>query len=126
MSIVGLLLHMVGTYVSSVAKGEIVKTFKEYTNLPTVLYSLGVFLLIKQLSGMLKNSNFWRIVNVLAQYSFPSYLMQMFFLKYISVYTPIDRYSLVYRLGAPIVIFPCIMLITIVLRKIPVVKKIVP
>ncbi len=111
---------------SSVAKGEIVMTFKEYTNLPTILYSMGVFLLIKQLSGMLKNINFWRIIKWLAKYSFPSYLMQMFFLNFISKYTSIDRYSLTYRLGAPIIIFVCIILVTIVLRKIPVVKRIVP
>ena len=69
-------MHMVGTYQLSIAAGKIVSTYKGYTNLPTVLYSMGVFTFIKyDLVKTMKFDIVSKIVNFLNPYIFGVYLI---------------------------------------------------
>lgn len=45
----GLFMHIFGTYKLSFEAGYIVKTFKGYTNVPSVLYSISIFVFAKEL-----------------------------------------------------------------------------
>ncbi|SFL66681.1 Surface polysaccharide O-acyltransferase, integral membrane enzyme [Methanobrevibacter olleyae] len=47
LSILGLMMHIAGTYELSMVAGEVIKTYKGYVNLPSTLYSIGVFVFIK-------------------------------------------------------------------------------
>ena len=125
-SIIGLLIHLLGTYKLSIAAGEIIKTYKGYITVPTILYSSGIFVFIKQVGNKIKSERFWKVVGFLNKYTFSLYLMQWFFLYYVENFTKIDTTSMTYRLCGPFVIFAIVIIITYIVRKIPVVKWIVP
>lgn len=49
LAIMGLFLHMFGTYFLSMRDGNVNGTYKGYNNVPCILYSIGVFLFFKQI-----------------------------------------------------------------------------
>lgn len=126
LAIAGLLTHIIGTYKLSMEAGQINGLYKGYVNIPCFFYSVGVFIAIRYISSYIKSERFWKVVNFVGGYTFPMYLMQWFFIDLIPRYTHINTYSLYYRLGAPVPMAIVIILITFVLRKIPIVRKIVP
>ena len=126
LAIAGLLMHMIGTYKLSIAAGQINGQYKGYVNIPCFFYAVGVFIAIRYFSSHVKNEMFWKIINFLGRYTFPMYLMQWFFIDLIPRYIHINTYALYYRLGAPFPIAAAIILITMGLRKIPVIRHIVP
>lgn len=126
LGLVGLAIHMIGTYVLSMEAGQIITTYKGYTNVPCVLYSLAVFIFIKEIGQKIKNQKIWDFINWAGKYTFAIYLMHWFVLRAILDIIPIGEYSILYRLGAPIPACAICIFITWLLRKIPGVKKIVP
>jgi len=123
----GLMLHIVGTYVLSVKAGNIVDTFKGYENLPCILYSSGIFVLAKDIEKKIMVGRFKRFIVWLGRYTFPIYLMQFILLDYVNnELLFIDTHSIIYRLGAPFVMIPIIIFVTFLLRKIPIINRIVP
>ena len=126
LAIAGLLTHIIGTYKLSIAAGQINGLYKGYVNIPCFFYAVGVFIAIRYFSTHVNNELFWKVINFIGRYTFPMYLMQWFFIDVIEKFTHINTYSMYYRLGAPIPIAAAIILITMGLRKIPVLKHIVP
>ena len=126
LGIVGLLAHIIGTYKLSIAAGEIIRTYKGYVAVPCILYSVAIFVFVKQVGMKIKSEKAWKVIGFFGKYTFSLYLMQWFFLDAVEHYTKINTLSLVYRLGGPFVIFAACIIITFILRKIPIVKWIVP
>lgn len=123
----GLLMHIVGTYVLSISMGSIVQTYKGYNNLPCFFYSLGVFIvLIKIGRKAMKINVLKKLINFLGKYTFVFYLMHWYIMDILRDTLNIDVRSIIWRLGAPFVIGIIIIMITYILRFIPVVSKIVP
>ena len=106
--------------------GMIDGTFKGYENVPSVLYSVGVFVLLKDIGRKVMESKARGFISFLGGYTYPIYLMQFIFIKTIPLLPFVDTRSLLYRLGAPFVIIPMIIVVAAVMRKIPVVRRIVP
>lgn len=123
LGIIGLLLHIVGTYYLSMKAGMIVRTFKGYCNIPSLMYSVSIFVFVKQIS---KKITKWKFIEFLARYTFPIYLIHIYFLDFINRVFKLNSFSILYRIGMPILIIPLCILIAWLLRKIPVVKNIVP
>ena len=127
LAIIGLLMHIIGTYTLSMNAGEIIKTYKGYNNLPCVLYSLGVFVFIKyDLVKIMKFDWIGRTVNYLNYYTFGIYLIHWYLLKIILNVSHISRFSIAFRLLSPIAVLIVSVGIIWILRKIPIVKEIVP
>ena len=127
LAIIGLMLHIIGTYTLSIEAGEINRLYKGYNNIPGVLYSIGVFQLLSDVAKKIENRKPLRqLVEILGKYTFPLYLIHWFVLKTIQDLGVINERSLYYRLFAPYAIFIVVIGITWLLRKIPVIKKIVP
>lgn len=127
LAILGLLLHITGTYYLSYEAGEIIKTYKGYTNLPSVLYSIGIFVFIKyDLIKIMKISIISKIVNFLDFYTFGIYLIHYYFLGFLIVVFKVNNTSIIYRLLSPI--FAIIMSVVVIylMRKIPIIEKILP
>lgn len=122
-AILGLLAHIIGTYIYSMKASEIDFTFKGYTNLPGILYSVGVFVFVKQISKNIKDN---KIISFLSSYTFPIYLIHWFIIDIGLTIFNFNTLSIVYRLGYPLIIIPVCILIAFILRKIPLIKKIVP
>ena len=126
--LVGLMLHIVGTYKLSVAAGSIVSVYKGYNNVPCMLYSVAVFLLLKQIWGgklgqMLPTK---RLIRFLRNYTFSLYLIHWYVMKIMVKEFGINTQSIYYRLGAPFVILAVTVLVTLVVRKIPFGKNVLP
>lgn len=126
-AVIGLLLHFIGTYSLSVKAGSIQSLYKGYNNLPCVLYSLGVFVLLRDCAQWIqKSKRIEKVINYLGQYTFPLYLLHWFILRIRENLIILDTKSIIYRLFAPYIIYLIVIAITWCLRKIPFVRKIVP
>ena len=127
LGVIGLLAHIIGTYSLSMRAGSIQRVYKGYNNLPCVLYSFAVFQIMRDISGWVKSlPPFETVINFLGKYTFPLYLLQWFLLRIISKLALFDLKIIYYRLLGPYLILIVVVGVTWFLRKIPVLKRIVP
>ena len=129
LAFLGLIVHILGTYYLSIEANEIVRTFKGYNNLPCVLYSIGVFVFFKtilQKKQPSEKSILDRTVMIIKKYTLSIYLIHWFILRIALKFLQINNRSLTFRLLSPIPIILICIGITFLLRKIPVIKRIVP
>ena len=117
---------MIGTYVLSRENGGIVSLYKGYTNVPTVLYAIGIFIIIKEIGSRIKNEKLIHGIEAISRYTFPVYLLHWFVMLQIIETFSIDILSITYRVGAPILIFFICIIIAWIIRKIPVLRHILP
>lgn len=123
----GMLLKILGTYYDSKNIGKVSNLYSGFDNVPAVLYSMAVFLLFKQIcKGISKDSFGWKLTTFLKKYTFPIYLMHWFIYRIALKEFLIDSKSLLYRIGFPFLIVIVVICITWLLRRIPVIKRIVP
>ena len=123
LSIIGLIAHIVGTYILSMDAGKIIHTYKGYYNIPCILYSLGIFLFFKNhCEQILKNKIINSVVLFLQNYTLPIYLLHWFILDFMK---PNLTYA-INRLGLPFVIIPICVILTIIIRKNPYLKRVLP
>lgn len=123
----GLILHITGTYFYSMEAGAVDRTFKGYTNVPSILYSVAVFTFFRQFGNRIMQVR-WisRFVNFLSRYTFSIYLLHWFIMKaFVKVFSA-DTFSIFFRLLAPVPIIAMAVLLTWLIRKIPVVRKLLP
>lgn len=122
----GLSLILFGTQVLSVQAGSVITKYKGYGALPCICYSIAVFVFLKQHGAKIMESRIKGLVDILSKYTFAFYLIHWFLLDLMIKYSGIDTTMIWYRLLIPWVILPVMVLITWILRKIPLVKRIVP
>ena len=126
LGVAGLLIHIFGTWYLSYEAGSIVKIFKEYTNVPCILYSTAIFVFFKYTDFSKLGNVFMKIIDFISQYTFPVYLMHYFVIDiFRRVYNP-DITSIKYRLIFPMCVMLICIVVTWILRKIPLIKKLVP
>lgn len=127
LGVLGLLAHIIGTYLLSIEAGHIVQTYKGYQNLPCILYSISVFVLGKYCGyRLLNNQIIRRIVSFFSSYTYSFYLLHWFVIQIIIQQFQPNIRSIVYRLGCPILIIVVVILITKLLRKCKIGKIMVP
>ena len=126
LGLAGLAAQILGTWRLSMAAGEIVRTYKCYTNLPVLLYSFAVFTLLRQIGPRLMEGALGGLIRLVGRYTFPIYLMHWFVMDTLVRTFAIPTTAIWYRLGAPFVIVPVVMAIAWLLRKLPLVRTIVP
>ena len=123
----GLLLHIGGTHYLSMEAGRIIQTYKGYQNVPGILYSVSIFLFIKEHCRLFESSFVRKIIEKLSDYSFSIYLLHWFVLSILYKVLEINKHSILWRLGGIIVVSFCCICLTWVIRKIPVFgKKVLP
>ena len=126
-SIFGFVLHIGGTYLYSVRAGEIDSTFRGYTNFPCLLASIGVFVLIKQLGQKIKNEKWINWIEWLSGYTFPIYLVHFYVIELIVEVVFADYVHLmIYKLTTPFLTIMISVGLAWMIRKIPVVRRILP
>lgn len=125
--VAGFIMHAYGTYTLSFRDGAINDTFKGYNNLPCLMYSTGVFIILcKMAKKIMRREICKKIINFIGKFTFPIYLMHWFVIDLLLRHFNFDTTSLLWRIGAPIPIGLFIVGITWLLRKLPVLKEIVP
>ena len=124
LAIIGLLVHIVGTYILSRRVGHVDMLFKEYLNLPCMLYSVGIFVFFKQLANSKKLvSAIKRPVLFLQKYTFAIYLLHSFAISEFIKFSGLDPDRLLYVILAFVFTVPVCVIITFLIRKIPKVGK---
>ena len=124
-ALAGLLVHTIGTYYLSIKAGMIIETYKGYENLPCLVYSVGVYVLLQSIASKISSEKFWKVINFISGYTFPIYLMHIYVWR-ISTRLGIYSRSLTVRLLMPYLVMVICIIITYFLRKIPIIKHIVP
>ena len=123
LGILGLLMHIIGTYILSIDANTIIHTYKGYNNVPCIMYSVSVFLLIKDVSKYIKN---YKYINLYGKYTFAIYSMHWYIMDILVYVLNINTISIAYRLCFPFIIVAICIGITYIIRKIPFLKHIVP
>ena len=119
LAFLGLLLHICGTYFLSMEAGKIIRTYKGYNNVPCILYSLGIFLFVKENAHRLNTESIRGGLNRLKDYTFAIYLLHWFVMSTLIRAFHIDTHSIVYRVGGIFLVSIICVCITWVIRKTP-------
>lgn len=125
-AIIGFALHIGGTYVYSIEAGAIDSTFRGYTNLPCLLSSVGVFVLIKQIGQRIKSEKTIKVIEWLSGYTFPIYLIHFYIIELFMEQVFTNTHSLVYKFLTPFLTFGLSIFFAWIIRKIPIIRKILP
>lgn len=126
LGIIGLLMHIIGTQYLSFKANSIITTYKGYCNVPCILYSIAIFTFVKNRLYIIKNNITAKIINILKKYTFSLYLMHWFIIDISIRLFNLNNHSIIFRLGFPFIIIPICVGITYIIRKIPILKRIVP
>ena len=126
LGILGFFIHLFGTQVLTIKYQKIDKTHKGYQNLPCVLYSCSLFLFIKEYSYLIFkiiNKNF---INKIGMLTLGPFFLHMPIINLITKHFYINTYNLSYRLFGGFIICSLCLIITAILKKIPLIKYLVP
>lgn len=126
-AIFGVLLRYIATYVLSTADGTINKRFFGYNEYYSFFLAIAVFTFVQYSNVVDKISkcNIGRkVLPVLASLSFGVYLMHMIIYRQLEKVLNVNTWQ--WRLLVPFLIYGICLLLTFIIRKIPVVKMIIP
>ena len=127
LGILGLILITFGTYYYSKSDGRINEIFLGYIELPCVLYATAIFVFAKyNADKLLNNNNIYKAFEFVGKYTFSIYLLHNFVRNFIVIVFHTNTVSIWWR---TIMTFPVVaicIVITWLLRKIPIVKHRVP
>ena len=129
LGIFGILLRYTATVFLSVRDGVINKTFFGYSEFFSVFLAVAVFVLFKEskiIKKLENNKKAARIISKLSGCSFGVYLIHMFILRLFLRILPLSYQGFVFRLAGPVIIYLIAVSVVFVLKKIPVIKYIVP
>ena len=129
-ALAGMMTQLLGTYYDTKQIGiTSYLLFKGYYHLPCLLYAAGVFLFLKNIALRIKSEKVNHFFAYFQGYTFPLYLIHRYFLDVFAEnlhYVHIEQYSLLYVIGATVLAVLLSILTTMLLRKIPVLRHIVP
>ena len=127
LAICGLIMQIIGTFYLSNLSGEINYYFKNYTHIVCIFYSIGLFVFIKyDLVNIMKCEIIDKMISFLDFYTFGIYLIHWYVLKALIKIFNIHITSIYWKLFAPFLIISISVILIYLIRKIPIVKKIVP
>lgn len=126
--LVSLVLRYTATVVDSYASHELAQPFWGYTYFPCLLLSVAVFVFARQVrwSRIFGTPRRERILARVAGGSFGVYLLHMVFFWYALQVTGLDGGRLSWRTVMPFVAYATCLAITLVLKRIPVIRRLVP
>lgn len=125
-AIAALAVRYFGTILLSVRQGTLVTDFYGYTTVWALLPAMAVFLMAKDIPMNNISDATRRVLALLSSFSFGVYLMHLFVIAVFSKVFQISNASLLYRLGGPAIIYVICCVSVFVLKKIPVLRTIVP
>ena len=125
-AIMGLLVHIFGTWYLSYKDGAINQTFKGYNNVPCILYSVGIFLFMKNMKLEKTLSFLNKITRPFSSLTFGIYLIHWFILEIIYKFTNISTVSIYYRSIGTVIIFLLCAILVKIFQSIPFIRRIMP
>lgn len=128
LGIAGAVIRYGTTLVWSGRSGSLNQTFWGYMNFPSVFLAAAVFVAVKYMpwDKILASEKAKKITASLAGTGFGVYLMHMIVYRTLQTMTGLSGTSYTWRFCMPFVIYGICVCIVLVLKKIPVLKHIVP
>lgn len=115
------------TYYFSIQEGMVNKNSWGYLSVICVIPSIAVFLFVKNIKwNTYINDKFSKILSKTSNCSFGVYLMHMLIKNKVTTFLKLDNTTLFYRLLFPIFLYFTCVVVTHLIKKIPLIKKIVP
>ncbi|MBR0482897.1 acyltransferase family protein [Candidatus Saccharibacteria bacterium] len=122
-SIMGWLIHFIGTDVLSGIAGELSATLKGYLNFPAVMQAVGVIVFIKYFPWEKYLKKGTEVLNLLASCTFGVYLIHRYVLDVIYRQAGFDMADIRWRIFGPFGVFFLCFGISYLLSKIPLLKR---
>ena len=126
LGISGFFIHLFGTQVLTIKYKKIINTHKGYQNLPCILYSCSLFLFIKEYSYLIFKIINKKFINKIGMLTLGPFFLHMPIISLITKHFNINTYNLSYRLFGGFAICSLCLIITAILKKIPLIKYLVP
>lgn len=127
LGIFGLLLRYIGTLVKSYKLGSIDNTFYGYSNFPSVVLAVAVFLWFWRRDwSFFANGHRKNALRNLSSASFGVYLVHMYFLRFFVDTYSINMRSWQWRSLGVAVVYAVSLVFVLILKQIPYLKRIVP
>ena len=115
-----------GTQILTIRHKKIVELHKGYFNLPCVLYSCSAFLFIKEYSYCIFKIINREYINKIGALTIGPFFIHLPMIDTIHKYFKIDIYNINYRLFGGLAVYSICLIITFIMKKIPIVKYLVP
>lgn len=124
----GVLIRYGTTVIWSLRAGSLIKTFWGYLNFPAVFLACGVYVFIKYIpwERIIKNDKTGRWISALSGAGFGIYLMHMMVYHILEHFIRIGAHSYIWRFLVPFAIYGICALAVLIIKKIPLLKYIVP
>lgn len=126
---IGLIYRYSVTYLLSKSSGFVVKTIWGYSSWYCIIMSIFIFIIIKESKIVGKICDKYKIINILqivSSCSFGIYLLHQIVKYYFVTLLNINTASIIFRtIGSVIIYFLCLSIVYI-MKKIPLLKRIVP
>ena len=124
--LVGFAFHFLGTHFLSYKAGTVDVTFKNYLNIPCVVFSVAVFVFVFYNKHLPKNPKVIKFVRTLSGASFGVYLCHRFVIDIILLIFGFNVVSIWWRSLGTVAVYILCVAIVIVIKKIPILKHTVP
>lgn len=128
-AIIGLIYRYLTTFILSKIAGVVIRTTWGYFSWHCMLLACAVFIFVKNLNFDIKLKDKEKITNILSRISscsFGIYLIHMIIKYYITILLNWNELSWSYRTFGVIVVYGISLIIVFLLKKIPVIRKVVP
>lgn len=126
LGIFGLLIHIFGTQILTLKYKKIISFHKGYLNLPCILYSCSLFLFIKENSNLIFKFINRKFIIKIGSLTIGPFFIHLPIIDFSYKYLKIDGYNLNFRLFGGIIISIICFIITIFIKKIPIINYLVP
>lgn len=126
--IIGIVIRYGMTYTLSIRDGQLNKMSWGYLNLPSVLLAVAVFTLFKYINWdkLFKTEKIKDIIRKISGASFGIYLIHMLVIRALLHYFGWNTFGWKWRYGGGVIVYACALTIVLLMKKIPLIKKIVP
>ncbi len=115
------------TYYFSIQEGMVNRNSWGYLSIICIIPSIAVFLFVKNIKwNTYINDKFSKILSKISNCSFGVYLMHILIKNKVTAFLKLDNTTLFYRLLFPIILYLICVGIIYIIKKIPIIKKIVP
>lgn len=125
LGIFGFLSNFIGTAFLTEQGGDFYPLFRGAFNWPSILQSTAIFTFFKYAS-LIKDKQINNMISWFARKTFGIYLIHIYFVNELPNILGVNIYSLIWRVFGALFIFILCALITDLLQRMPVVKKIIP
>lgn len=127
LGIVGIAVRFFGTVLHSRAIGELYEGYFYYKGYYSIFLAVAVFVFFKQsrtIKRLEENKTVCKILGTVSGCSFGIYLTHMLVYRALALVMPTDTY--VWRLAVPFLIYTICLVCTFLMKKMPIIKHIVP